>query len=245
MAATSWRFWNAHHDERGSRRCTSITSRSARRLPPSLRRRVPPKGTEVRTVRQALDEAPEAALAEHCIVWRGDSHYGRVVGDEWMRRERWRLHFWPSRNSTLERCSPRLHQSALHHAKSRREKMRTHPALHLPSRQLARPRRVVARLEVFRLQRMPERRRQTWAMRQDVDGPLRRHLLKAGQSNLYGGRLLRAREMETGGGGGVEGGGGWGGGGVIKLAQAQLAVGPHVRVTAQTPIRCARAPHAA
>src|SRR5262245_51049714 len=65
------------------RRCTSITWRAARRWAAILRAARTPKGSEVRTVTRHVTKRLRRHWPKTRIVWRGDSHYGRVEAMEW------------------------------------------------------------------------------------------------------------------------------------------------------------------
>jgi hypothetical protein len=71
-------FWNAHHDERGFGRCTSIMLRAAPRFVAILRPARTAKGTEVRCVIKHVTKRLRKHWPKTRIVWRGDGHYGRV-----------------------------------------------------------------------------------------------------------------------------------------------------------------------
>ncbi len=67
-------FWNAHHDERGFASMPIYHVASGTPVVTAARPARTPKGTEVRTViKHVTKHWPNAR-----IVWRGDSHYGRV-----------------------------------------------------------------------------------------------------------------------------------------------------------------------
>src|SRR5580692_11792087 len=65
------------------RRCTSITWRAAPRVATILRPARTPKGTEVRTVIKHVTKRLRRHWPHTRIVWRGDSHYGRVEAMDW------------------------------------------------------------------------------------------------------------------------------------------------------------------
>src|SRR3979411_2164780 len=76
-------FWNAHHDERGFASMHIYHVASGARVVPILRPARPPKGTEVRTVIKHVTKRMRRHWPKTRIVWRGDSHYGRVEALEW------------------------------------------------------------------------------------------------------------------------------------------------------------------
>src|SRR5215472_10582500 len=76
-------FWNAHHDERGFATMHIYHVGTGAPVAMILRPARTPKGTEVRTVikhvtRRLLKHWPNTRM-----VWRADSHYGRVEAMEW------------------------------------------------------------------------------------------------------------------------------------------------------------------
>ena len=118
-------FWNAHHDERGfaSMHIDHVASGTA--VVTILRPARTPKGTEVRTVIKHVTKRLRRHWPHTRIVWRGDSHYGRVEAMEWAEssgedyifglggnavldaRVRVRREF-SKRQSSRSRCSPSL-----------------------------------------------------------------------------------------------------------------------------------------
>jgi len=76
-------FWNAHHDERGFASMHIYHVASSTPVAVILRPARTPKGTEVRTVIKHVTKRLRRHWPETRIVWRGDSHYGRVEAMEW------------------------------------------------------------------------------------------------------------------------------------------------------------------
>jgi hypothetical protein len=76
-------FWNAHHDERGFASMHIYHVTSGTPVATILRPARTPKGTEVRTVIKHVTKRLRTHWPNTRIVWRGDSHYGRVEAMEW------------------------------------------------------------------------------------------------------------------------------------------------------------------
>src|SRR4030088_946520 len=76
-------FWNAHHDERGFASMHIYHVASSTPVATILRPARTPKGTEVRTVIKHVAKPLGLYCPTPRIVWRGDSHYGRVEAMEW------------------------------------------------------------------------------------------------------------------------------------------------------------------
>jgi hypothetical protein len=76
-------FWNAHHDERGFASMHIYHVASGTPVAAILRPARTPKGTEVRTVIKHVTKRLRQRWRNTRIVWRGDSHYGRVEAMEW------------------------------------------------------------------------------------------------------------------------------------------------------------------
>src|SRR5216683_8397599 len=76
-------FWNAHHDERGFASMHIYHVASGTPVATILRPARTPKGTEVRPVIRHVTKRLRRHWPNTRIVWRGDSHYGRVEAMEW------------------------------------------------------------------------------------------------------------------------------------------------------------------
>jgi hypothetical protein len=76
-------FWNAHHDERGFASIHIYHAASGTPVVAILRPARTPKGTEVRTVIKHLTKRMRKHWPKTRIIWRGDSHYGRVEAMDW------------------------------------------------------------------------------------------------------------------------------------------------------------------
>src|ERR1700750_2362646 len=76
-------FWNAHHDERGFASMHIYHVASGTPVVTILRPARTPKGTEVRTVIKHVTKRMKRHCPKTRMVWRGDSHYGRVEAMDW------------------------------------------------------------------------------------------------------------------------------------------------------------------
>src|ERR1700732_3212520 len=126
-------------------RCTSIMLRAARRSPLSFARR---KGTEVRTVIKHVTKRLRQHWPNTRIVWRGDSHYGRVEAMEWAENNGADYIFGLAGNRALDALVAETADNLrFHHAKSSETKLRTYASFTYQANSWDRPRKVVARLE--------------------------------------------------------------------------------------------------
>ena len=76
-------FWNAHHDERGFASMHIYHVASGAPVAAILRPAPTPKGSEVRTVIKHVTKRLRRHWPKTRLVWRGDSHYGRVEAMDW------------------------------------------------------------------------------------------------------------------------------------------------------------------
>jgi hypothetical protein len=76
-------FWNAHEDERGFAFMHIYHVASGTPIATILRPARTPNGREVRTVIKHVTKHLRQHWPNTRIVWRGDSHYGRVEAMEW------------------------------------------------------------------------------------------------------------------------------------------------------------------
>ena len=76
-------FWNAHQDERGFASMHIYHVASGAPVAAILRPARTPKGTEVCTVIKHVTKHLRQHWPHTRMVWRGDSHYGRVEAMEW------------------------------------------------------------------------------------------------------------------------------------------------------------------
>src|SRR5258708_7781884 len=86
-----------------------------------------PKGTEVRTVIKHVTKRLRRHWPNTRIVWRGDSHYGRVEAMEWAEDDGADYIFGLAGNTTLDALVAKTADNLrFHHDKSRQEKLRTY-----------------------------------------------------------------------------------------------------------------------
>jgi hypothetical protein len=103
------------------------------------------------------------------ILWRGDSHYGRVEAMEWAESNGEDYIFGLGRNAALDaRVAETADNLRFHHAASSAAKLRTYTSFTYQANSWARPRKVVARLECS-LQPDTAEDVTSTGMRQEVD----------------------------------------------------------------------------
>ena len=198
-------FWNAHHDERGFASMHIYHVASGTPVVTILRPARTPKGTEVRTVIKHVTKRLRRHWPKTRIVWRGDSHYGRVEAMEWAEDNGADYIFGLAGNAALDALVAEAADNLrFHHAKSSKTKLRTYASFTYQAGSWKRPRKVVARLECS-LQ--PDRRRDTTGMRQEVDIRYVVTSLKGSAQHLYENVYCQRGQMEN----------------LIKLHKAQLA----------------------
>ena len=199
-------FWNAHHDERGFAPMHIYHVESGTPVVTILRPARTPKGTEVRTVIKHVTKRLRRHWPNTRIVWRGDSHYGRVEAMEWAEDDGSDYIFGFGGNSTLDALVAETADNLrFHHARSNVEKLRTYASFTYQAGSWDRPRKVVARLECS-LQ--PDLREGFWpGMRQEVDIRYVVTSLKGSAQHLYENVYCQRGQMEN----------------LIKLHKAQLA----------------------
>jgi hypothetical protein len=141
-------FWNAHHDERGFATMHIYHVASGTPVTVILRPARTPKGTEVATVVKHVTKRLRRHWRKARIVWRGDSHYGRVEAMEWAENNDADYIFGLAGNAVLDAL---LAETAInlrfHHALSSKPKLRTYASVRYQAASWSRPRKVVARLE--------------------------------------------------------------------------------------------------
>jgi hypothetical protein len=199
-------FWNAHHDERGFASMHIYHVASGTPVATILRPARTPKGTEVRTVIKHVTKRLRQHWPNTRIVWRGDSHYGRVEAMEWAENHRADYIFGLPGNAALDaRVAETADNLRFHHAKSSQTKLRTYASFTYQAGSWDRPRKVVARLECS-LQ--PDAGEATsTGMRQEVDIRYVVTSLKGSAQHLYDNVYCQRGQMEN----------------LIKLHKAQLA----------------------
>jgi len=166
-----------------------------------------PKGTEVRTVIKHVTKLLRERWPNTRIVWRGDSHYGRVEAMEWIEENGDSDYiFGLPGNPVLDKQVAAVADNLIiHHAKSSQEKVRTYTSFRYQASTWTRPRKVVARLECS-LQ--PDLGGTTTnGMRQEVDIRYVVTSLKGSAQHLYEDEYCQRGQMEN----------------LIKLHKAQMA----------------------
>ena len=120
-------FWNAHHDERGFASMHIYHVASGTPVAAILRPARTPKGTEVRTVVKHVTKRLRKHWPHTRIVWRGDSHYGRVEAMEWAEDDGADYIFGLAGNATPDALvAATADNLRFHHAKSGQPKLRTY-----------------------------------------------------------------------------------------------------------------------
>ena len=199
-------FWNAHHDERGFASMHIYHVASGTPVAAILRPARTPKGTEVCTVVKHVTKRLREHWPNTRIVWRGDSHYGRVEAMEWAENNGADYIFGLQGNTVLDAIVAKTADNLrFHHAKSRQEKVRTYTSFTYQASSWKRPRKVVARLECS-LQ-PGEGGTTSTGMRQEVDIRYVVTSLKGSAQHLYENVYCQRGQMEN----------------LIKLHKAQLS----------------------
>jgi hypothetical protein len=197
-------FWNAHHDERGFASMHIYHVASGTPVATILRPARTPKGTEVRTVIKRVTKRQHWPHTR--IVWRGDSHYGRVEAMEWAEDDGADYIFGLAGNPALDALVVETADNLrFHHAGSSQAKLRTYASFIYQAGSWTRPRKVVARLECS-LQPDGEEGTAT-GMRQEVDIRYVVTSLDGTAQYLYEDVYCQRGQMEN----------------LIKLHKAQLA----------------------
>jgi hypothetical protein len=141
-------FWNAHHDERGFASMHIYHVASGTPIVTILRPARTPKGTEVRTVIKHVTKRLRRHWPKTRIVWRGDSHYGRVEAMEWAENNDADYIFGLAGNTALDALTAEAATYLrFHHAMSSKPKLRSFVSFMYQAGSWKRPRKVVARLE--------------------------------------------------------------------------------------------------
>jgi len=196
-------FWNAHEDERGFASMHVYHVASGTPVATILRPARTPKGTEVRCVIKHVTKRLRQHWPNTRIVWRGDSHYGRVEAMEWAENDGADYIFGLAGNATLDALVAETADNLrFHHATSSQTKLRTYASFTYQAGSWSRPRKVVARLECS-LQPDADHT----GMRQEVDIRYVVTSLKGSAQHLYENVYCQRGQMEN----------------LIKLHKAQLA----------------------
>ena len=142
-------FWNAHEDERGFAPMHIYHVASGTPVVAILRPARTPKGTEVRTVVKHVTKRIRSRWPTTKLIWRGDSHYGRVEAMEWAEANETGYIFGFAGNATLHKLvAEAAEHLCFRHAMSTDEKMRAYTSFEYQAKSWKRPRKIVARLEV-------------------------------------------------------------------------------------------------
>jgi hypothetical protein len=196
-------FWNAHHDERGFASMHIYHVASGTPVVTILRPARTPKGTEVRTVIKHVTKRLKRHWRRTRIIWRGDSHYGRVEAMEWAENNDADYIFGFAGNAALDALVAETADNLrFHHAMSSKAKLRTFASFTYQASSWNRSRKVVARLECS-LQPVAGET----GMRQEVDIRYVVTSLEGTAQHLYENVYCQRGQMEN----------------LIKLHKAQLA----------------------
>jgi hypothetical protein len=162
-----------------------------------------PKGTEVKTVVKHVTKRLKRHWPNTRIVWRGDSHYGRVEAMDWADDHGTDYIFGLPGNAVLDALVAEIADNLrFHHAISRKAKLRTFASFMYRATSWRQPRKVVARLECS-LQPVAGET----GMRQEVDIRYVVTSLEGSAQHLYENVYCQRGQMEN----------------LIKLHKAQLA----------------------
>ena len=186
-------FWNAHHDERGFASMHIYHVASGTPVVAILRPARTPKGTEVRTVIKHVTKRLRRHWRKTRIIWRGDSHYGRVEAMEWAENNDADYIFGLAGNAVLDALVAEAADNLrFHHAMSGKAKLRTFASFMYRASSWKRPRKVVARLECS-LQPVAGET----GMRQEVDIRYVVTSLKGSAQHLYENVYCQRGQMEN------------------------------------------------
>lgn len=142
-------FWNAHHDERCFLPIHIYHVESGKPVVVILRTGKTPAGQEVRTVIKHVTRRIRRHWPSARIVWRGDSHYGRVEAMEWCEANNCDYIFGFQGNSALDaRVADNAEIVLLRHALGERDKERACVAFGHRPKSWKEERRFIARIEV-------------------------------------------------------------------------------------------------
>ncbi len=201
-------FWNAHHNERGFQPMHVYHAGGGLPVATILRAAKTPNGSEVRTVIKHLTKRIRSAKTwqKANIVWRGDSHYGRVEAMDWCDDNDVGYIFGFAGNSVLEtQVAETADHLSFWHAWSTMPKLRCYKTLDYQAGSWSAPRRVIARIEAsLRPDPTPENPQ---AMRQEVDVRYVVTSLDGNPELIYEGVYCQRGQAEN----------------LIKLHKAQLA----------------------
>jgi hypothetical protein len=199
-------FWNAHQDERGFASMHVYHAGTGLPVATILRPAKTPGGREVRTVIKHLTKRILKTWRKANIVWRGDSHYGRVEAMEWCDDNGVGYIFGLAGNAALTREVAEISDHLrFWHALSDAPKSRCYKAFWYQAGSWSQPRRVIARIEAS-MQPQPTSD-QPDAMKQEIDVRYVVTTLEGAPERLYEGVYCQRGQAEN----------------LIKLHKAQLA----------------------
>jgi hypothetical protein len=142
-------FWNAHHDERCFLPIHIYHVESGKPVVMILRTGKTPAGQEVRTVIKHVTRRMRRHWPATRIVWRGDSHYGRVEAMAWCEANDCDYIFGFQGNSGLDaRVADNAEIMQLRHAASDNDKERACVDFEHRPKSWSQARRFIARIEV-------------------------------------------------------------------------------------------------
>ena len=197
-------FWNAHHDERGFATMHVYDTLAGAPVVAILRPAKTPKGSEVACVVKHVTQRIRRSWSSTTrLVWRGDSHYGRVEAMEWCEANDCGYIFGLAGNTALAAHVARAAaELCLSHLIGAEPKLRTWVTFEHQASSWQRPRTVVARLEAS-MQPIPGED----GMRQELDVRYVVTSLSGTAKYLYENVYCQRGQMEN----------------LIKLHKAQLA----------------------
>src|SRR6202163_4671245 len=230
MAPSSSRSGTRIHDERGFASMHIYHVTSGTPVVAILRPARTPKGTEVRTVIKHATKRLRTHWPNTRIVWRGDSHYGRVEAMEWAEDDGVDYIFGLAGNTTLDALvaetadNLRFHHAILRQAQEQPDQAAHLCELHLPSWQLD---AAAQGGGSARMLAAAGRRRQHDRHAPGGRHPLRRHVAQGHRAAPLRGRLLPARAD----------------GKPNQAQQGETGVGSHVVSQRDRQSGASRAPH--
>jgi hypothetical protein len=199
-------FWNAHQDERGFASMHVYHAGTGLPVATILRPAKTPGGREVRTVIKHLTKRILKTWRKANIVWRGDSHYGRVEAMDWCDENGVGYIFGVPGNAVLDaEVAETSDHLRFWHALSDAPKSRCYKAFWYQAGSWSQPRRVIARIEAS-MQPAPTKE-QPDAMGQEIDVRYVVTTLEGDAERLYEGVYCQRGQAEN----------------LIKLHKAQLA----------------------
>ena len=199
-------FWNALHDERGFAPMHVYHAGTCLPVATILRPAKTPSGREVRTVVKHLTKRILKSWKTANIVWRGDSHYGRVEALDWCDDNGIGYIFGLAGNSALDTEVAELSDHLrFWHAWSAEPKLRCYTSFDHRVGSWSGPRRIIARIEAS-MQPAPTPSHPD-AMRQEIDVRYVVTSLDGDAERIYEGVYCQRGQAEN----------------LIKLHKAQLA----------------------